>query len=114
MHPLCGALPVPFVLARVTRVALIAHRYSYKPPRCRTFQYSRTFIPHSLSQWNYLVDSMFDGVGLAGFTRKVNALLLSWAGLSLYVFPFFLTLPFFFGLALWGSGLRTDRVHPAL
>ena len=27
MHPLCGALPVPYVPVRVTRGALIAHRY---------------------------------------------------------------------------------------
>ena len=36
-HPLCGALPVPYVPVRVTRCTLIAHRYTYAPPRCRTF-----------------------------------------------------------------------------
>ena len=36
MHPLCGALPVPCVKVRVTRGTLIAHRYTYAPPRCRT------------------------------------------------------------------------------
>ena len=45
MHPLSGALPVPYVPVRVTRGALIAHRYTYAPPRCRTSQYRRTFFP---------------------------------------------------------------------
>ena len=38
MHPLSGALPLPYVLARVTRGALVAHRHSFAPPRCRTSQ----------------------------------------------------------------------------
>ena len=46
IHSLCGALPVPYVPLRVTRGALIAHRYTYAPPRCRTSQYLRTFIPY--------------------------------------------------------------------
>ena len=33
MHPLHGALHVPNVPVRVTRGALIAHRYTYAPPR---------------------------------------------------------------------------------
>ena len=44
MHPLYGALPVPYVPLRVTRGALIAHRYNYAPPSCRTSPYRRTFI----------------------------------------------------------------------
>ena len=38
-HPLCGALPMPYVPVRVTRGALIAHRYTFAPHRCRTSQY---------------------------------------------------------------------------
>ena len=48
-HPLCDALPVPYVPVRVTRGALIAHRYTFAPTRCRTSQYRRTFIPLCLS-----------------------------------------------------------------
>ena len=44
MHPLCSALPVPYVPVRVTRCVLIAHRYTYAPPRCRTSRYRRTFF----------------------------------------------------------------------
>ena len=77
MHPLYGALPVPYVPVRVTRGAVIAHRYTYGPPRCRTSQYRRTFIPWYVSLWNDLSDHVFDGVGLAGFKSKVNAFLLA-------------------------------------
>ena len=77
MHPLCGALPVPYVPARVKRGALIAHRYAYAPPRCRILQYRRSFIPLSVSLWNDLADPVFDGVGLAGFKSRANALLLA-------------------------------------
>ena len=77
MHPLCDALPVPYVSVRVTRGALIAHRYTYAPPRCRTSQYRMTFIALSVSLWNDLVDPVFDGVGLAGFKSRSNAFLLA-------------------------------------
>ena len=45
MHPLYGALPVPYVAVRVTRGALVAHRYTLVPPCCRMSQHSKTFIP---------------------------------------------------------------------
>ena len=67
MHPLSSALPLPYVPARVTRGALVAHRHSFAPLRYRTTQYSRRFVPLSVSLWNDLSDPVFDGVGLAGF-----------------------------------------------
>ena len=63
MHPLNGALPGPYVTVRVTRGAVVAHRYTYAPIRCRTSQFSRTFIPFSVSLWNDLADPVLDGVG---------------------------------------------------
>ena len=63
VHPLNGALPGPYVPVQVTRGALVAHRYTYAPPRCRTSQYSRTFILLSVSLWNDLANPVFDGVG---------------------------------------------------
>ena len=77
MHPLYGALPVPYVPVRVTRGTVIAHRYTYAPPCCRTSQYRRTFVPFSVSLWNYLSDPVFDDVGLAGFKSRANAFLLA-------------------------------------
>ena len=73
MHPLSIALPQPSVPARVTRGALIAHRHLFPPPRCRTSQYHRTFVPLSVSLWNDLSALVFDGVGLAGFKSRANA-----------------------------------------
>ena len=62
VHPLNGALPGPYVPVRVQRGALVAHRYTYAPPRCRTSQYSRTFILLSVSLWNDLANPVFDGI----------------------------------------------------
>ena len=76
VHPLIGAVPGPYVQVRVTRGALLAHRYTYAPPRCRTLQYSRTFIPFSVSLWNDLANPVFDGVGLECFKSRANASLL--------------------------------------
>ena len=77
VHPLNGALPGPYVPARVTRGALVEHRYTYAPPRCSTLQYSRTFIPFYVSLWNDLANPVFDGVELAGFKSRANASLLA-------------------------------------
>ena len=83
VHPLNVALPGPYVPARVTCGALVAHRYTYAPPRCRTLQYSMTFIPFSVSLWNDLANPVFDDVGLAGLKSRANASLLAYAALSL-------------------------------
>ena len=110
MHPLCGALPVPYVPVRVTRGALIAHRYTYAPPRCRTSQYRRTFSSFSVSLWNDLVDPVFDGVGLAGFKSRSNAFSFSLLLLLFCLQLFSISLLFFYRLVLRCWGLRTDRV----
>ena len=77
MRPLYGALPVPYVPVRVTCGAVIAHRYTYAPPSCRTSQYRQTFILLSESLWNDLCDPLFDGMGLVGFKSRDNAFLLA-------------------------------------
>ena len=76
-HPLSGALPLPYVPQRVTRGALVSHGHSFAPPRCRTSQYRRSFVPLSVSLWNDLSDPAFDGVGVAGFKSRANAFLLA-------------------------------------
>ena len=114
MHPLYGALPVPYVPVRVTRGTVIAHRYTYAPPRCRTSQYRRTFIPWSVSLWNDLIDPVFNGVGLAGFKSRTNAFLLAQL-LAHFLSPaVFLFSSFILWLVIWGWGLRTNRVLIAL
>ena len=105
MHPLYGALPVPYVPVWVTSSAVIAHLYTYEPPRCRTSQYSRTFIPMSVSLWNDLSDPVFDGVGLAGFKNRANAFLLALL-LAPFLSPVFLLSSFILWvgiLGLWSS-----------
>ena len=62
MHPLSGALNLPHVPVRVTRGALVAHRHSFEPPRCRISHYRRTFVLLSVSLLNDLSDPVFDGV----------------------------------------------------
>ena len=94
MHPLCGALPVPYVPLLVTRGALIAHRYTYAPPCCRTSQYRMTFILLIVSLWNDLVGPVFYGVGLAGFKSRSNAFLFGLVALSFFVFNYSLFLLF--------------------
>ena len=42
------------------------------PPRCRTAQYRRPFIPLLVSLRNDLADTVFDGVGLACFKSRAN------------------------------------------
>ena len=82
---LCGALSVPYVPVRVTRGALVAHRYTYAPHRCRTTQYCRSFIPLLMSLWNDLADPVFDGVELSGFKSRANAFY--WPSCSLLFLP---------------------------
>ena len=77
MHPLNSALPGPYVPVRVIRGALVAHRYTSAPPRCRTSQCGMTFLPLSVYLWNHLADPVFDGVGLAGFKSRAKAFLLA-------------------------------------
>ena len=48
MHPLYGALPVPYAPVRDIRGALVAHQCIYAPPLCRTSQQRITCF--SLSQ----------------------------------------------------------------
>ena len=68
MRPLSTALPLPYVAVRVTRGALVAHRYSFAPPHCRTSQYRRTFVPLLVSLWNDISDPVFGGTG--GFQEQ--------------------------------------------
>ena len=69
-----GALPVP---ARVTHGSLVAHRYSFATPCCRTSQYRRTFAPLSVYLSNDLNNPVFDSVGLASFKSRANTFFLA-------------------------------------
>ena len=81
IHPLYGGWIHPLLCQCGLRVrgrgAFVDHRYSYAPRRCGSSNHRKTFINHLVSLWNYLVDSLFDGVGLAGFKSRQNAYLLT-------------------------------------
>ena len=99
VHPLNGAFPGPYVPARVTRGALVAHQYTDAPPRCGTLQYSRTFIPYSMV-WDWRVSTAGPSffIGLSCSIPTIVFYSLSISLLSVY------------RLVLSGWGLRTDRV----
>ena len=64
-------IPVPYVPVRVTRGALVDHRYTYASPRCRSSQYRILFHSQYLS--GTILDAhVFGGVGLAGFKSRAN------------------------------------------
>ena len=87
-HQLCGALPAPYVPVRVTRGALIAHRYNFVPPRCRTTQYRRTFIPLSISlEWSGWPRFWWCGIG--GFQEHVQCFFVGLVALPFFVFNYF-------------------------
>ena len=104
MHTLYGALPVPYVPVRVTCSALVAHRYTYAPSRCRTSQYRGTFIHLTVSLW----DPVFDGVGLT--VSRSGPKLIYWPTL-LYPFLSSAIFPFLFFLSIgWYCGACVDSV----
>ena len=116
VHPLNGALPGSYVPVRVTRGALIAHRFTYALPRCRTSQHRKTFIPLSVSLWNDLANPVFGGMGLANFKSRANAFFigLSCSIPTIVFYYFYLSLLPVYRLVLWDWGLRTGRVYITL
>ena len=95
MHPLYGALAVWYLAVRVTRGALVAHWYTYAPPRSRSAQYCITIIHLSVTLWNDL-DDLYSMVWDWRVSKsRDNASLLTYAARSLLVFhcfPFLLFL----------------------
>ena len=110
LHPLNGAVHLLSVPARVTRGALVAHRHSLTPPRCRTSQccrtsqYRRTFVPNSVCLWKDLNDPVFNVVELAGFKGSANAFSLSKSAIYFCLLLFYSL----HGLVVLGWGLRID------
>ena len=73
LHPLYGALPGPHVQVWVACGALVAHPYSYHPPRYRTSQHRRSFIPVTVSVWNDLATILLPRIrwcGTGGFQEQ--------------------------------------------
>ena len=104
MHLLYGALPVP---VEVTRGTVIAHLYTYAPPCCRTSQFRMTFIPLSVTLLVTPYSMVWDWR-----VSRAGPMPFYWPSRSLpfCVLLFYLSLLSFYGLVLWGWGLRTDSV----
>ena len=108
-HPLYDALPVPYVPVRVTRGALVAHRYTYVPLCCRTSHYRITFIPLSVYLWNDVAHPVFDGVRLTGLKSRTISCSLPFCHLfSLCLFS--LSLLSFYSLVSGGLDFLSDMV----
>ena len=74
MYVLCSALPAHFGPVRAGYTWYLGRPAVFLcTPRNKTSRYHGTSIPHSVPQWNDLVDRAFDGEALAGFKRGVNA-----------------------------------------
>ena len=75
---------------------------SFAPPRRRTSQCRRTFVPFSVSHWNKLSCPVFDGVGLA--VLRAEPMLFGWPNLHFHFvsYFFFLFLPL---VVVWGGDL---------
>ena len=129
MHKLNNELPGPYVPVWVTHSAMVAHRYTYAPPRCSTSQYRRTFVSLSLSLWNDLANPVFTSQYLSGkICLTPYSMVWDWrvsrAGPMPFYWPscsllfclqlFSSSLHFLYRLAVWGWGLRTDRVSISL
>ena len=87
-----GALPGPYVPVRVTHGALVAHRYTDAPPRCRTLQYSRICIPFSVSLWNDVANTVFDVWDWR--VSRAGPMLLYWPMLLYPFYSLLLFIPF--------------------
>ena len=113
MHSLYGALPVLNVPVRVTRGAVIAHRFTIMR-RCRNWQYLRTFISFSVSREAILGTSY--SMVCDWRVSRARPMSFYWpsSSLNFCLLLFSLSRLSFYGLVLLGWGLRTDRVFIAL
>ena len=114
MHPLCGALLMPYVPVRVTRGNLIAHRDTYCLPAAEPRSTTGLLFPSQylsgtiwLTSYSMVWDWRVSRAGPMPFC---------WPSCSLLVClqSFSLSLIFLYRLVVWGWGLWTDRVSISL
>ena len=78
MHPLCGALPVPYVPVLVMRCAVIVTSVHLYASSLQNLAVSPDFYSLvCISVERSYSDPVFDGVGLAGFKSRANAFLVA-------------------------------------
>lgn len=76
-HPVRSHCPPPCVPARFTRRTAAMHDFVLLTPRCRTVQYTRSFIPACVALWNSLAVSVFEASDVSSFKSLANRFLLS-------------------------------------
>ena len=74
-HPVRTFFPAQYVVRRPTRGALAAHSQSFEMSRCRSVQFSRSFVLSCVRLWNGLHESVFAREGLGAFETLVNRFL---------------------------------------
>ena len=104
MHPLYGALPGPYVPARVTPGALLAYRCTYEPPHCRTSQYRRTLFPSQFVSRTILL-TLYSSVWDWRVSRA-SQLPFHWPSCSpnFCIIPFSLSLLYLYGVGIARQG----------
>ena len=107
MHPLSGALPLPYVPARVTRG--VSYRYSFAPLRIRTSQYRRTFAPSQCLFGTILVTPCIWWCGTGWFKTKSQCFHVGQI-CSFILSPTIFSFSSFRGLVMWSWGLRIDSI----
>ena len=117
MNPINGALPGPYVPVRVTRGALVAHRYtslctaSLQNIAVQQDFYSILGVPLERS-----CSPRIRWCGTGGFQEQGQCFFIglscSIPNIIFYSFP--LSLLSVYSLVLWGWGRRTDRVYITL
>ena len=75
-HPLHASLPETYQPVRVTRHAINANSLTFSPIRCRTLQYSRSFIPATVKLWNELPSEVVESEELQEFKMLTNRFLI--------------------------------------
>ena len=65
-----------FVAARNTRASAALDELTLVIQRCRTDQFSRSYLPATIYLWNLLPTGVFSGDTLSSFTSAMNLCLL--------------------------------------
>ena len=114
MRPLNGALPSPYAPVRVIHGALVTHRYTYAPPRCRTSQTAGLLFPSRCPCRMILLTPYW--MVWDWRVSRVGPMLFYWPKMlyPFYLLLFFSSLLSVYRLVLWSWGLRTNRVYITL
>ena len=115
IHPLCSALPVPFVPVRVTRgtlrshIGTLMHRFSAEPCSTAELLFPSQYLSGTI--WLTPYSMVWDW-----WVSRACPMPFCWPSCSLFfcLQPFSLSLLFLYRLVVWGWGLRTHRVSISL